>query len=452
MESSKESSNRSRKWKFYHNPSAIVLISFLTLLTASTVALTISLYSAGFEIGLIDILFIATSASTVTGLWPSSIALADFPRQAQWIILAIIPLAGLGAMTAFTFLLVFVRWKWKEVMQQILGSKKISRVGPILRDIVVYSVLFQVIGFLVYFSQWKDLYSLEDALFYSLFHSVSAFNNAGFSLFRDSFLQFQSNPIINANSIFLFIAGGLGFPVWATIRIRIWEIFLHRKRSRVDIYSKIMLLGTFLLIASGSLAFFFLEAPKMEWNPQEAFWISLFQSVTARTAGFSTIDIGSLSDGTLLVLAGLMFIGAGPLSTSGGVKIVTFFLTLIPVWTIFKKKASIIVWKRTIPQEDVLKSTTVFVTSIIAVAGATFLLVISENLDLLDILFEVSSAFGTVGLSTGITASLSTFGKILIMLIMAFGRLGPLTLIYLLSRRTPPPKIDYPEEESIIIG
>ena len=294
-------------------------------------------------------------------------------------------------------------------------------------------------------------YLPEISPFSALFHAVSAFCNAGFSLFSTSFQQFRSDIFINCLITALIISGGLGFLVLYDISR--WLRFKVRKKDvRLALHTKIVLSVSIILIILGTL--FLLVAENQSLFGGYAFkdriLASYFQSVSARTAGFNTVEINSLRPGSKLFVATIMFIGASPGSTGGGIKTVTFALVLVGIITLLKGKKQIRLFRRAIPLQLIDKAVVIFVLSLIWIIFATILLLFIENKTSLNLFFEVVSAFGTVGLSSGITPDLTTLGKFIIILTMFFGRIGPMTLAIALAKRD---EADFKlPEENVMVG
>ena len=291
------------------------------------------------------------------------------------------------------------------------------------------------ITFIPQFGLWQGLWE-------ALFHSISAFNNAGFSTFPDGLVPFATDPVVNIVIPALFIVGGIGYVV-------LHDIFTKKTWRKYSLHTKIMLVGTAILMP-WSVAMF----AALEWsNPATLgqhdsavarLVVSWFQGVTTRTAGFNTTDIGALHDSTSMMFISLMLIGGGPTSTAGGIKVTTFVIMLIATIAFFRRQTQLTAFGRSIGLEQVLKVMALTAISMILVFVGIFLLTLSHDGDFLDIAFEVASAFGTVGLSRGYTGELDDFGRAVIMAVMFLGRVGPLTLGFFLATRVTP-RVRYPE-------
>ncbi|WP_430482878.1 TrkH family potassium uptake protein [Rossellomorea marisflavi] len=395
----------------------------------------------------LEALFTTTSAMTVTGL-----AVVDtgsvYTVFGQIVVMCLIQLGGLGIMS-FAVLIVMmlgkkIGFKERLLLQQSLNQTSVGGVIMLVRYLFTFSLLVEGIGMVFLATQWVPRYGWEQGLYYSLFHSVSAFNNAGFGLWSDSMMQFVGNPVINFTLSFLFIIGGVGF----TVLVDAWKSRAFRKLS---LHSKIMILGTLMINVVATLIIFILEYN----NPGTLGHLSLgdkglasyFQAVTPRTAGFNTLDYGEMESPTILFTVLLMFIGAGSASTGGGIKLTTFLMILLAVGAFLREKKDIKIFRRSIDQTIILKSLAISTLSVLLVFSALFVLTISEKgADFQTLLFEVVSAFGTVGLSMNFSPELSTVGKWIIIFVMFAGKMGPLTLAYSLSRPGKE-KIRYPKED-----
>jgi trk system potassium uptake protein TrkH len=298
---------------------------------------------------------------------------------------------------------------------------------------------------------------LAQAAWHGVFHAVSAFNNAGFALWSDSLISWRGDVIVNLAFTALIIAGGLGFFVWAEL------LKLNRRQVRLSVHTRLVLVASAGLLVGGTVAFLALE-----WhNPRTLGNLSIadrllaawFQSVTARTAGFNTIDIGAMTAPALFVMMALMFIGASPGGTGGGVKTTTFSITLAALWATVRGADDTVIFKRRVAAELVAKAFFISLIAFVALNGVAWLVLLFEGRDLLKTLFETTSAFGTVGLSMGeagapvsLSAFFSPVGKLLMMAMMFIGRVGPLTLAIAVAKRAlGQAKVQYPEGK-ILIG
>lgn len=404
----------------------------------------------GKGLNLLDSLFTATSATCVTGLVVVNTG-TTFTMFGQLVIMILIQIGGLGIMTMSTaFALITGRkisLRQRLIIQEDLNQMGISGLLRLIQYILTVTFLIEGIGAALLFSRLIYDYPVGKALFYSIFHAVSAFNNAGFDLFGSSLEGYVGDLVINLTVIALIILGGLGFAVLAE---------LYDKRRLTSLHAKMVIMATIFLLGFGCLFFFVLEsnnpATMGDLNFGQKLLASLFLAVTPRTAGFNTISVGSLHQSTLFLIMILMFIGASPGSTGGGIKTTTISALFASMWTTVRgKKHDVEIFGRRLGEDIINKSLAIVTLSLVLVLMMTLVLCYTEGFDLLDILFETVSAFGTVGLSTGITPYLSKIGRIFLILTMFVGRVGPLTLAVAMSERKKKAKFHYPKEK-IIVG
>jgi len=406
--------------------------------------------STGKSIGFIDALFTATSATCVTGLIVLNTG-KDFSTFGQLIILILLQCGGLGIMTMSTMFAFLVgkriSLRQRLIMQESLNQFSIGGLVHLAKFILIFTVIIEGVGATILFFCWQKNYSPVQALYLGVFHSISAFCNAGFSLFSDSIMRYRGDLIINLTFMALIILGGIGFLV-------LLELLQYGKKETLSLHTKLVLKISFILILIGFIGVYLIEYSNPltlgNLNLSEKIYSSIFQSITARTAGFNTIHIGSMLNPTLFLIIILMFIGASPGSTGGGIKTTTFSLLILYVWSSLTGKEGINLFKRRVSPDIIPKALTVITLSLALVVTMTILLSYVEGEDFIKILFEVVSAFATVGLSTGITPSLSTAGKIIIIITMFAGRLGPLGLALSLIQKREPEVIKYPEEKVMV--
>lgn len=418
----------------------VVFISLGTLLLKLPIATTSS-------ISWIDALFTATSAMTVTGL-----IVVDTPEAytlfGEIVIASLIQLGGLGIMSfaVLIFMMLGKKIGLKEriIVQQALNQTSLGGVIKLIKNLFIFSVSIELIAMMFLSIKWVPEYGWGTGLYYSFFHSISAFNNAGFALWSDGLMKYVGDPIVNIFITALFIVGGIGFTVLS-------DVWYKKKFKKLSLHSKMMIVGTFVINITAMFTIFALEYN----NPNtlggltslgDKIWASYFQAVTPRTAGFNTLDIGSLNESTIFLFLLLMFVGAGSASTGGGIKLTTFMVILFSVITFLRGKEEIVVAKRSISLSFILRSLAISSIGLVFIFIAVFILNISEKAPFLEVLFEVISAFGTVGLSMGLTGSLTIIGKIVIIFIMFLGKVGPLTLAFSLAQPEKA-KIKYPNED-----
>jgi len=412
-------------------------------------------------VSLVDGLFTATSACCVTGLAVRSTP-HDFSFFGQGVILVLIQVGGLGIMTIATLAAFQIGGQASLRQQAVVAETLGIKAGKNLRSVAIAVFLVvacaELIGFvLLVWATWGRG-SPGEVLWWSAFHSVSAFCNAGFSLADDSLVGFVANVPVNAVIASLIVVGGIGFPVILDIASRGRQG--HNVWQRLSVHSKLMLVGTALLVAVGAISFWVFERDGVLADEPLATRIlaGLFHSVTCRTAGFNTVDYALLANPTLFIAIILMAIGAGPASTGGGFKVSTFMTLLVSSWASFRGLPRANFCRRTISSSAIRRATaTTLLFGAVAMVALVALLSVESGGDaaerprwFLEALFECTSALGTVGLSTGITPVLTDAGKIVLMGLMFLGRLGPLTAAVALSRQRTPYQPEYLEEEPLV--
>jgi len=440
-------------------PAQLLVTSFAFAITVGAILLMLPVSSAGdTHTSLIDAFFTATSATCVTGLIVRDTA-TQFSRFGQSVILFLIQIGGLGIMTFSVSLALLFRkrvdMKQQRVMQDVLDNQTLSGVKKLILFIFKMTFLIEAAGAIILFWAWRGSFSnVWERMYHALFHSVSAFCNAGFSTFSNSLMGFSSDLATNLVICALIIMGGLGFVVIKDLGAVLKNKLDRRiKRNyRLKVQTGIVLKMTAFLVLAGLALTYLLEGNRLfAQDPLRLkLLFSFFQSVTTRTAGFNTCDIARLSAPTVFLFIILMFIGASPGSTGGGVKTTTVAVLWSAVASALRQKENAEIGRRTIPKDIIFKALTVFIFSLGLVLIFGLVLLYTEGKDFADVLFETVSAFGTVGLSRGITPSLTYSGKIIIMLLMFFGRIGPLTVAYAFARYKPANYVY--AEERVLIG
>ncbi|PMB38028.1 ATPase [Fischerella thermalis CCMEE 5319] len=445
------------------NPSLLFIYSFLILFTIGTALLLMpEMNVTGKSPEFLDALFTSISASCVTGLTVVDTG-SFWSFKGQLVILILIQLGGLNIISFATLLVLFTRnnigLRQQSIMQNNLLADSLSSSSGLLKRIFTYTFTIELIGSVVLFSTfyYQESKSFIRGYFDALFHSISAFNNAGFSTHENGLMAEGVSTAYWYHIIIgiLIIIGSLGFSnIYDILSIKKRRLDENKPWLSLKIDTRISLYASAILILSGMVVFFLVERNGI--LADDSLFVGLvksfFQSVTARTAGFNTVDIGLLAAPTLILLIFLMFIGASPGSTGGGIKTNTFVLIFIGTYTIIKGRANIEIFKRTIPYDLVMKAYSIMLFAITTISIGIFLLSVFEpEFSLLQLSFEQVSAFATVGLSTGITAELSVPGKIIIMVTMFVGRIGPLTLAYSLLRESKSKSYKYPETR-IMVG
>ena len=444
------------------HPSQTIVLSFIMLITAGALLLYMPFSSSsGKSLQLVDCFFTSTSAVCVTGLAVLDTA-SGFSIWGKIIIMVLIQCGGLGIMilsfAALFFLNRGISFENKIMLSYMIDEDEITNVASAVKRLVGLTFIIEAAGVLLLFTFLPaDKMDLPGRLFYSLFHSVSAFCNAGFALYSDSLSSFSGNPGVLLTVAFLIIAGGLGFSVLYDIYEK-GKNSLQRKEGKVKFRMKlntvVVIKISFFLLLTGTFLIYYFEHSRSMKNMSlfSQYVNAFFQSVTLRTAGFNSISFSNLASPAIIIMIIYMFIGGATGSTAGGVKVNNVAVVALYFKAFFNNKKIITINDYRISQEAVLKSLTVILIGIFLVTSGFLLLSVTEDFKLGDILFEAVSAFGTVGLSTGITPLLSFAGKIIVILLMFLGRLGPLTVAASLSRsRSSKISISYPEAD-ISIG
>lgn len=437
-----------------------ICLGFLAVITAGTILLMMPFSSAEGTWGnLIVALFTSTSAVCVTGL-----SVVDpgtyFSFWGQFFVAALVQIGGLGYMTATTFLLLLLGAKFglrdKVAIQQALDRTGMHDSAQLIRSIIAVTLIFEISGVFLLLPVFASDYALDKALWLAIFHSINSWNNAGFSLFRDNFIGYQTSVLLNLVVTVLIIFGGIGYGV--ILEMYVWLRDRLQKKPEKMIFSlnfKVATTTTLVLLAFGTIAFLLIELR----NPQtfgnlnlgNQIMLAWFQSVTPRTAGFNTIDIGKMTTAGLFLTIALMFIGASPGGTGGGLKTTTFRVLTSCTKAILQGKEEVLLYERTIPISLILKAVGVLVGSIATVLLSTVSIALTDpEVNFIQILFEVVSAFATVGLSTGITATVSATAKLILIITMYIGRVGILLLMSALLGDPKQTTIRYPEENMIV--
>ncbi len=437
-------------------PAQLLALSFVGAISVGTFLLLLPFSTKAGYLSFVDALFTSTSAVCVTGLIVQDTA-TYFTTAGQVIIMILFQLGGLGIM-AFSTLILLVAGKKISVQDRIIIQQgyhyaSAQSVKSLIKNIFIYALVIEGVGALLLFLHWHQKFPGAKGLLCSIFHSISAFCNAGFSLFNDSFISFRDDAFINLTIILLIVLGGLGFLVLKEGREFLF-VRLKNKRIKMSLHAKMIFAITFLLISVPFLFFLLIE-----WNNsmaglsvKEKIFSSLFQIITSRTAGFNTLDLTTLSFAAVSLLIFLMFVGASPGSTGGGIKTSTFGVIFAFMKSRIAARDSVNIFHRTLPIQIVMKAFTVVTLSIGIIFLSSFILFLTQpSMTMKEVFFEVFSAFGTVGLSLGITPILNDVGKIVIVLTMYIGRIGPLTMLYAFSKEKSFGKFDY-VEESIMIG
>ena len=443
------------------HPASLVIFSYLSAAMIGMGLLNLPQASTGEPVGLLDALFTATSAVCVTGLIVVDTG-SQFTVFGKTVILVLIQMGGLGVMTFSVLLFLFVgrkigtRERW--IINDTFTAAPTGDIKNLIRMIFIFTFILEAAGALVLSMVFLNSGGMPavDAVFSGVFHSVSAFCNAGFSFFNTSFVAYRDNALLNITVMLLIVIGGIGFPVIYEITDK---IRLRRKgvRKLMSLHSRMVLTSTSFLIISGAVILFLFEggAAFNSISMKGRILSSFFQSITARTAGFNTIDIPSLTPAALMILIMLMFVGASPGSCGGGIKTTALAVFAGIAKSRIKGFKHNFFGRRTIPDEITSRVVSVFVLAIVTISVGLLLLLLIQSPGgteyyYLAYLFEAVSAFATVGLSMGVTSTLTWGGKLVIIVMMLIGRVGLLTIAYILTRKKRKVTYKYAEEKVMI--
>jgi len=445
-------------------PAQTVVVSFALVILVGAISLMLGASTPdGRGLGFLDALFTSTSAVCVTGLVVVDTATA-LSRFGQAAVLALIQIGGLGIMLFSFFVMVALRrrlsLKDRLTVSYMLSEDDLSGLSRSLGAIVLSTLGIESLGAIALFIRFAALeYSVADAAFFAAFHAVSAFCNAGFALFSDSLESFRRDPFVTATVALLIVAGGISFGVIRDVRAWLRSVagrlFRREGARRVLVPSQnsmVVLSITGILLLSGFIAFYLLEHEGVmaDYGLGEQYLGSFFQSVTLRTAGFNSVPFGSLRDATLVFMLLFMFIGGASGSTAGGIKVNSLAAMGAYLASFLRQERQARIGRASIAPEKIGRAFLILVFGLCAVFFGTFILSLTEDAPFLDVLFESVSAFGTVGLSTGITPGLSGVGKSTVIVLMFLGRLGPLTILTAASRKEPQGFVEYPQGDLAI--
>lgn len=445
--------NQSAK-PFSLDPPKVLVLGFAVIIFLGSVLLSLPIATQdGNGLPWLDALFTSTSATCVTGLIVVDTG-TTFTLFGQLVIISLIQVGGLGFMTFATFFALIlgkrVSLKERMLLQESLNNLSIEGIVRLVKRILIFTGLIEGIGGLLLSIRFSFDMPVPQAIYYGLFHSISNFNNAGFDLFGGfhSLTSFVEDPLVTLVICSLITLGGIGFIVMN-------EIYEYRRRRQLSLHTKVVLTMSGMLIVAGTLLIFLFEYNNAKTlqplSPLGKFLGSLFQSITPRTAGANTLSIGDMTHPSILLMIFLMFIGASPGSTGGGIKTTTTATLIGAVWSQIRGKEDVHFFQHRIVYDLVYKALTVTVCGLLLVVFITMCLTLTEHgADFLMILFEATSAFGTVGLSMGLTPDLTPLGKILIMITMFAGRVGPLTIAFALAQKRRKDHYQYPKGKLMI--
>lgn len=436
------------------SPAQILVFGFAAVIFIGAILLTLPISSRdGHALPFLDALFTSTSATCVTGLVVRDTA-TQFSLFGQLVMLSLIQIGGLGFMVISTIIAVIlgrrINLRERLIIKEALNQISLSGMVALVRQVVILTLSIEMTGALLLSLRFVPQFGWARGLYYGLFHSVSSFNNAGFDLmggFR-SLTGYVTDPLVSLTVAFLIILGGLGFTVMAEL------LRTHRFRE-LTLHTKLVMVTTGVLLAAGTLLFLILE-----WTNAKTIGglplggkvlASFFQSVTPRTAGYNTVPIGDMRAASLFIMVILMFIGASPASTGGGVKTSTIAALTAAVWSTVRGSEDVNVFRRKLPTDIIIRSLAIVMISLALLVTLTVVMATFEPYAFIRILFETTSAFGTVGLTTGITPDVTPLSKIILIILMYSGRVGPMTLAAAMAQRSQKSALKYPEGR-IIVG
>jgi trk system potassium uptake protein len=441
--------------------SRTICLGFLAVITVGALLLLMPFsISDGTWSDPITALFTSTSAVCVTGLSVVDVG-KYYSFWGQFFLVLLVQVGGLGYMTATTFLLLLLGRRFglkdKIALQQSLDKSGLDGVVQLVQSILATTVLFELTGVFLLMTVFVPQYGFYDGLWSSIFHSVNAFNNAGFSIYSDNLIGYVGSPLINLTIGGLIVFGGIGYQVIMEMYLWLRDRFYRSPICTMfSLNFKVVTSTTAVLLILGTIAFLVMEYNNPDTfgplNLPQKIMAAWFQSVTPRTAGFNTIDIGKMTDVSIFLTIVLMFIGASPGSTGGGIKTTTFRILFSCTTAVLEGKEQVQCYQRQIPIALILKTiSVVFGSLMVVIASATLVEMTNPELEFIQVLFESMSAFGTVGLSTGITAKISSIGKLIIIATMYIGRVGVLLLMSAAVGDPKPSTFKYPEE-SLLVG
>lgn len=449
---------KSRIERLKLQPAQILVLGFGLVIMLGATLLNLPMASVnGKSIGFIDALFTSASAVCVTGLVVVNTA-EYWTLFGKVVILMLIQVGGLGFMSMATLVALLlgrrITLKERLILQEDLNQFTMQGLVKLTRYVLLSTFFIEMVGALSLSIVFIPKYGLLKGIWFSVFHAISAFCNAGFDLTGSSMVEFVGNPIINLTIGLLIILGGLGYSVYINITDR---IIRKDARRQFSLHTKMVLTITGYLLLIGFIGFIVLEYNNPETLAKltlpEKLWASFFQAIVPRTAGFNSVDMAGITNATTFLFIILMFIGGSPGSTAGGIKTTTMGAIFFSISSVIKGNSDVEAFKKRIPNEIVYRCMAIMGISFLLVILVTMVLTITEKADFIDLLFETVSAFGTVGLTRNLTPNLSNIGRLIITTTMFFGRLGPLTMAFAIAQRQKKNqgKFRYPEEK-IIVG
>ena len=442
------------------SPGRIFVLSFAGVILAGGFLLCLPFAATRGPLRFVDALFTSTSGVCVTGLVVIDVG-KDLSILGQVITIFLFQIGGLGIITFSTVFFVLmgrgISFKGREIVQSTFLHTPRRDFIAIAKSVLWFTFIFEFFGTLFLFIRFSRDFAPGTALYHAIYNAISAFNNCGYSLFSDSLMGYQGDLTVNLTIMGLIVIGGIGFIVQ-------YEVFskLRGIQKRLSVHTKIVIITTAILILSGAILFYLFERNHIikEIPVQTKILTSFFQSITPRTCGLNTVDIGLLANDTILLMIVLMFIGASPGSTGGGVKTTSTALLVMLMWNRLKGNLEVNIFNRTVPREIISRTVSIIfasafsvsiITSVLLIAGGGNLPPLESRHYFVEYLFDTVSAFGTVGLSMGVTPKLNDIQKYALILMMFAGRVGPLTLAFSLSRSSGGKGLTY-AEEGVMVG
>lgn len=433
-----------------------IALGFFLIIVAGTLLLMLPIASRdGHSTGFFHALFTATSSTCVTGLVVVD-TYTNWTLFGQVVILALIQIGGLGFITIGMFFSIFLKrkigLKERNLIQESVNTLQISGIVRLVKKIVCYTIAFEGIGAILLMTRFIPRFGWLKGIWYGIFHAISAFCNAGFDLMGQfepysSLTMYYDDIVINIVVMALIIIGGIGFIVWDDISKHKWHI------KKYMLHTKIVLLMTAVLTLGGALCFYLFERNNLllGMDAKGQILSSLFGSVTTRTAGFNTLDTGAYTEATRMLTVILMFIGGNPGSTAGGIKTTTMLVILLYIWANLRNKRGLNIFGRRLDEDAIKKASTVFCINLILATVCVTIMSALETLPLSDIMMEVFSAIGTVGISTGITRDISMASKYMLIILMYCGRIGSMSFALAFTEKKKSNPVQLPVEQ-ITIG
>ncbi|OWR31733.1 Trk family potassium uptake protein [Saccharibacillus sp. O23] len=443
---------RSRNPLLRLNPPQVLAVGFLIMILAGAGLLCLpAASSSGRAMPFMDALFMAASATCVTGLSVLNPGV-DLTTYGQLVLIALVQIGGLGFMTVATLIaLVFRRrisFRERLILQETMSQHSTEGIIRLVRKVVLYAIVIESVGALLLFVRFSFEMPLGQAAYFGAFHSLSIFNNAGFDLFgaiqgrASSLIHYVDDPFVNLIAMPMILLGGIGFIVIA-------DLLDYPRKRKLSLHSKVVLFMTAVLVVVGAVVIFVFEytnpATLRPLDLSGKTFASLFQSITSRSAGMSTLDVGAMRQATQFFMVIMMFIGAAPGSAGGGIKVTTFAILIGAMISMIRGRQDIVFFRYRIAQDRVYKAITFSLLSFLLIVVSAMILSATENYSFLGILFETTSAYATAGISMGLTTHLTPFGQFMITLLMFIGRLGPVTLAFTLTPRMDNEPFRYPE-------